>query len=154
MKVGANDVQSGQMCVLLCLNSYMYWHPDLQKLLSNHTPPPLSILLSKTSYDMSIHLAESSDWVNVLLAQILQGYRNDLLSEGGEEGARQRVEGWLNPKGENLSWLDPIDVTSLSLGTSYPLLSNARIRPADGQGRLVRLFIFLFSIEIITHEYC
>lgn len=103
---------------------------------------------------MSIHPAESSDWVNVLLAQILQGYRNDLLSEGGEEGARQRVEGWLNPKGENLSWLDPIDVTSLSLGTSYPLLSNARIRPADGQGRLVRLLIFLFSIEIITHEYC
>lgn len=104
---------------------------------------------------MSIHPAESSDWVNVLLAQILQGYRNDLLSEGGEEGARQRIEGWLNPKGERLSWLDPIDVTSLSLGTSYPLLSNARIRPADGQGRLVRLRIsFLSASEAMTHKYC
>lgn len=29
-------------------------------------------------------------------------------------------------------------MTSLSLGNSYPLLSNARIRPADGQGGLVR----------------
>ncbi|AFR98984.1 mitochondrial outer membrane protein [Cryptococcus neoformans C23] len=142
--------QASFLIILLLFIRYVVFSPSEQidhegwrkrraeraDLLSNHTPPPLSILLSKTSYDMSIHPAESSDWVNVLLAQILQGYRNDLLSEGGEEGARQRVEGWLNPKGENLSWLDPIDVTSLSLGTSYPLLSNARIRPADGQGRL------------------
>ncbi|KIR71501.1 mitochondrial outer membrane protein [Cryptococcus deuterogattii CA1014] len=142
--------QASFLIILLLFIRYVVFSPSEQidhegwrkrraeraDLLSSHTPPPLSVLLSKTSYDMSIHPPESSDWVNVLLAQILQGYRNDLLSEGGEEGARQRIEGWLNPKGERLSWLDPIDVTSLSLGTSYPLLSNARIRPADGQGRL------------------
>lgn len=27
-------------------------------------------------------------------------------------------------------------MTSVNLGKSYPLLSNARIRPADGQGRV------------------
>ncbi|KAL7419811.1 ERMES complex subunit mmm1 [Cryptotrichosporon argae] len=99
-------------------------------------PPPPSHLLGRTGYDMATHPAESSDWINVLFAQILQGYRNDLLSAGGEEGARQRIEGWLNPPGKSMSWLDPIQVTSINLGTSFPLLSNARIRPADGQGRI------------------
>ena len=28
-------------------------------------------------------------------------------------------------------------MNGLSLGTSFPLLSNARIRPADGQGHIV-----------------
>ena len=32
---------------------------------------------------------------------------------------------------------DPIQVTGLSLGAAYPLLSNARVRPADGQGHIV-----------------
>lgn len=32
---------------------------------------------------------------------------------------------------------DPIQVTALSLGNSFPLLSNARIRPADGLGHIV-----------------
>ncbi|KAK8861316.1 hypothetical protein IAR55_002135 [Kwoniella newhampshirensis] len=99
-------------------------------------PPPATQLLGKTSYEMATHPAESTDWLNVLFAQILQGYRNDLLSAGGEEGARQRIENWLNPAGSKLSWLDPIEVTSLSLGNAYPLLSNARIRPADGRGRI------------------
>ena len=33
---------------------------------------------------------------------------------------------------------DPIEVNSISLGSAYPLLSNARIRPSDNQGRIVR----------------
>lgn len=54
---------------------------------------------------MATHPAESADWVNVVGAQILQGYRNDLLSSGGEEGARKQFERWLNPPGRALSWL-------------------------------------------------
>ncbi|ORX36397.1 hypothetical protein BD324DRAFT_628699 [Kockovaella imperatae] len=99
-------------------------------------PPPTRQILSKTNYDMATHPAESAGWMNVLLSQILQGYRNDLLAESGEEGARFRIEKWLNPDNGKMLWLDPIQVTSLSLGESYPLLSNARIRPADGQGRV------------------
>lgn len=37
--------------------------------------------------------------------QVLQGYRDDLLGSGGEEGARKQVEAWLNPKGAISSWL-------------------------------------------------
>ncbi|KAJ9099942.1 hypothetical protein QFC21_003948 [Naganishia friedmannii] len=103
---------------------------------TNVPPPSSSELLDKIGYDMASHSSESSDWINVLFAQVLQGYRDDLLGAGGEEGARNQVEAWLNPKGTAMSWLDPITVTSLSLGKSYPLLSNARIRPADGQGGL------------------
>ncbi|CAK9786726.1 hypothetical protein CC85DRAFT_248302 [Cutaneotrichosporon oleaginosum] len=99
-------------------------------------PPPTSYLLDNTGYDMATHPAESADWINVVGAQILQGYRNDLLSSGGEEGARKQFERWLNPPGRTLSWLDPIDVTSVSLGKTFPLLSNARMRPADDQGRV------------------
>lgn len=68
-------------------------------------PPPTSYLLDNTGYDMATHPAESADWVNVVGAQILQGYRNDLLSSGGEEGARKQFERWLNPPGRTLSWL-------------------------------------------------
>lgn len=85
-------------------------------------PPPPSQILGKTGYDMATHPAESTDWLNALFAQILQGYRNDLLSEGGEEGARQRIEKWLNPDNSNMSWLvsSPIDPRSQadSLGSN------------------------------------
>lgn len=102
---------------------------------TTNVPSPTSLeLMDKVGYDMASHASESGDFLNVLLAQILQGYRDDLLGSGGEEGARRRVESWLNPANSTLSWLDPISVTSLNLGNTYPLLSNARIRPADGQG--------------------
>lgn len=39
------------------------------------------------------------------LWQVLQGYRDDLLGSGGEEGARKQVETWLNPKGTTSNWL-------------------------------------------------
>ncbi|RSH94395.1 ERMES complex subunit mmm1 [Saitozyma podzolica] len=100
-------------------------------------PAPVAAqILGRAGYEMATHPAESTDWLNVLFAQVIQGYRNDLLSAGGEDGARQRIERWLNPENGVMSWLDPIEVTALSLGTSYPLLSNARIRPADGQGHI------------------
>lgn len=69
-------------------------------------PAPLPAqILNKTEYEMGTHPAESADWLNVLLAQMLQGYRNDMLSDGGEDGARLKIEQWLNPAGGKLSWL-------------------------------------------------
>ena len=66
--------------------------------------PTPSQILQKTNYDMSTHPPESTDWLNMLFAQIIQGYRNDLVSSGGDEGARVKIERWLNPDG-GLSWL-------------------------------------------------
>jgi maintenance of morphology protein 1 len=44
--------------------------------------------------------------------KILQGYRNDMLSNGGEEGARQKIEKWLNPDG-GLSWIVSLEICSI-----------------------------------------
>jgi maintenance of morphology protein 1 len=70
------------------------------------TPAPgAAHVLAKAAYEMASHGAESTDWINVLFAQVMQGYRNDMLAGGGEEGAKLRVEKWLNPEGGRTSWL-------------------------------------------------
>ena len=76
---------------------------------------------------MSTHPAESSDWTNVLIAQILQGYRNDLLSDGGEEGARQRIEKLLNPESGAMSWLVSLDYQSCILDLPCRSMRSARL---------------------------
>lgn len=39
-------------------------------------------ILDKTAYDLSSHLAESTDWLNVMFAQAIAGYREDVLAGG------------------------------------------------------------------------
>ncbi|SNX85358.1 related to MMM1 - required for mitochondrial shape and structure [Melanopsichium pennsylvanicum] len=39
-------------------------------------------ILDKTAYDISSHLAESTDWLNVMFAQAIAGYREDVLTGG------------------------------------------------------------------------
>ncbi|PWZ03738.1 hypothetical protein BCV70DRAFT_197935 [Testicularia cyperi] len=39
-------------------------------------------ILERTGYDISSHLAESTDWLNVMFAQAIAGYREDVLAGG------------------------------------------------------------------------
>ncbi|KAJ1033805.1 hypothetical protein NDA16_000015 [Ustilago loliicola] len=39
-------------------------------------------ILDKTAYDISSHLPESADWLNVMFAQAIAGYREDVLAGG------------------------------------------------------------------------
>lgn len=39
-------------------------------------------ILDKTAYDISSHLPESTDWLNVMFAQAIAGYRQDVLAGG------------------------------------------------------------------------
>ncbi|SPC62897.1 related to MMM1 - required for mitochondrial shape and structure [Ustilago sp. UG-2017b] len=39
-------------------------------------------ILDKTAYDISSHLPESTDWLNVMFAQAIAGYREDVLAGG------------------------------------------------------------------------
>lgn len=39
-------------------------------------------ILDKTAYDLSSHLPESTDWLNVMFAQAIAGYREDVLAGG------------------------------------------------------------------------
>lgn len=82
-------------------------------------PASDQLLLSKLSYDISTHAAESCDWLNVLVAQAVSAYRSMILDEamnfsrmhhhefsdedddeddkvGGGRGAKRYVEKALN----------------------------------------------------------
>lgn len=95
--------QGGSRLLHLVLRDLLAQKPVLS---TTAAPAPLPAqILGKTEYEMGTHPAESADWLNVLLAQMLQGYRDDMLSDGGEDGARLKIEQWLNPAGGKLSWL-------------------------------------------------
>lgn len=121
-------------------------------------------ILARTSYDVASHLGESLDWVNVVVAQALAGYRDDVQrggwsglldaaataateEDGDGDGDRRRtardvMEEVLNRNtlGRGIGFLDPIEVTDVQFGQSYPIFTNARVRPADASGRMVRVF--------------
>ncbi|CBQ68260.1 related to MMM1-required for mitochondrial shape and structure [Sporisorium reilianum SRZ2] len=115
-------------------------------------------ILDKTAYDLSSHLPETTDWLNVMFAQAIAGYREDVLAGGvsphppsnsrhafgsdaaaahlepeKERTARDLMEEILNRASS--SFLDPIRVTEADFGDAYPIFTNARVRPADDTGR-------------------
>ncbi|PWN48806.1 hypothetical protein IE53DRAFT_318746, partial [Violaceomyces palustris] len=96
------------------------------------TTTTFASILKKTGYDISNHASESTDWLNVVFAQAVAGYRQDVLS------ARDLMEEILNRKTGNgkMDFLDPIKVTEADFGDRYPIFSNARVRPADDTGRM------------------
>lgn len=104
-------------------------------------------IMSKVKYEIDSHAGESIDWLNVVVAQALAGYREDI-SVGGWSGERKRdqvqktarewMEEILNARtvGRGMSFLDPIRVTHVDFGDAYPVFTNARVRPADDTGRM------------------
>jgi maintenance of morphology protein 1 len=113
-------------------------------------------IMSKVKYEIDSHAGESIDWLNVIVAQALAGYREDI-SVGGWSGekkrdqvqktAREWMEDILNARtvGRGTSFLDPIQVTHVDFGDAYPVFTNARVRPADDTGRMVSGIFSLLS---------
>ncbi|KAL8278167.1 hypothetical protein RQP46_009340 [Phenoliferia psychrophenolica] len=108
---------------------------------------PIPALLSQLGYDLPTHPPETTDWLNVLLAQTLVAYR--LLvnnSTAGNGGAKGLMEEMLNRKGNaegsldegpdqpGLVGIDAILVSEVEVGDKFPVLSNARVRPSGGSG--------------------
>ncbi|KAH9944475.1 maintenance of mitochondrial morphology protein 1 [Epithele typhae] len=81
--------------------------------------------------------AESSEWLNVLLQQVVDSYRiklrNGLAGTEGNEIARQRVEEFVN-KMRPTGLLDVVKVHSVDMGSSAPRFSHARIRRDSSPG--------------------
>ncbi|KAI8995533.1 maintenance of mitochondrial morphology protein 1 [Trametes punicea] len=75
--------------------------------------------------------AESSEWLNLFIQQVVDAYRvklrNGLSGSEGDEVARQCVEDFAN-RMRPTGFLEYIQVHSVHLGTSAPRLSRARIR--------------------------
>lgn len=79
---------------------------------------------------------ESLEWFNFLLANIARSYRealrDGLPGSGGNEAARRKVERWAQ-RTLDAPYLSPVKVHSVSLGTSAPRLSNARVIHFDDE---------------------
>ncbi|CAG8716267.1 17165_t:CDS:2 [Cetraspora pellucida] len=93
---------------------------------------PASVILSKTLYDPKYHLPESTDWLNVLLAQAIYQYREEAKTDNR---LVRFVDEILND-GVKPDFMGPIEVTRLDIGEEYPIFSNARIRPTETMSRM------------------
>lgn len=107
-------------------------------------------ILRRTQYDVARHGPESLDWVNLMVAQIMYGYRASILyaarnlldkdtdldlpslASDEQAGAKRLLERVFNQATAGLTRrvLDTIVVTDVDFGCAYPSLRNARFRPA------------------------
>lgn len=134
--------------------------------------PALARIPQAVGYDMETAADIDVGWLNVLVAHVWEGYRDDFLAGGSDRKvdsvfsngndldedsewieeedkssdpqrtARDLMQDALNrPKLERgkMDFMDPIQVTECQVGNSYPIFSNARVRPRDDQGRVVSL---------------
>lgn len=129
-------------------------------------PRVMADIMNKVHYEMDSHASESIDWINVIVAQALAGYRQDIQAggwshdqeeerevgkgakkiDGNEEkeetNLQRTARDWmeeilnLNTVGRGMTFLDPIQVTQVEFGDAYPIFSNAKVRPADDMGRM------------------
>ncbi|KAF9372093.1 ERMES complex subunit mmm1 [Podila verticillata] len=88
----------------------------------------------KTFYDVYDHTPESLDWMSVLMAQAIAQYRDDSkVNNRLIKALAEALNGGVRP-----DWVGHIRVTELNLGEDFPVLSRARIRPADQPAGSVR----------------
>ncbi|KAG0049944.1 ERMES complex subunit mmm1 [Gryganskiella cystojenkinii] len=96
--------------------------------------PSTTTILNKTVYDVYDHTPESLDWMSVLMAQAIAQYRDDSkVNNRLIKALAEALNGGVRP-----DWVGHIRVTELNLGEDFPVLSRARIRPADSPAGTVR----------------
>ncbi|KAI9357158.1 hypothetical protein BD770DRAFT_443852 [Pilaira anomala] len=105
---------------------------------------PTDHITSKTYYDMMHHPPESTDWLNVLLAQAILQYREDAKINNRLILA---VDDILNG-GVKPNFLGPIHVTELNLGEEFPIFSNAKIRRSDEIGSMRAEIDFEYNDQV------
>ncbi|OCH96509.1 maintenance of mitochondrial morphology protein 1 [Obba rivulosa] len=97
--------------------------------------------------------AESSDWLNILLQQLLESYRSKLRGDKpgleGDEIARRRVEDFAN-RMRPAGFLSPIKVHSVNLGVSAPRLSHARRKSRDFAAQDLQIEFDMSYIDTIS----
>ena len=87
-------------------------------------------ILAKTYYNVKGHQPESLDWFNVLIAQTIAQLRADALHEGAIlKSLHSILNGSTKPE-----WVQEIKITEVALGEEFPIFSNCRIIPVEGDG--------------------
>ncbi|KAI8388870.1 uncharacterized protein BYT42DRAFT_561569 [Radiomyces spectabilis] len=105
---------------------------------------PASYISSKTYYDIVHHPPESTDWLNVLIAQAIMQYREDAnINNRLILAVDEVLNGGVRP-----SFLGPIHVTRLNLGEEFPIFSSARIRSSDELGSMRAEIDFEYNDQI------
>ncbi|KAL8817911.1 MAG: hypothetical protein Q9191_008056, partial [Dirinaria sp. TL-2023a] len=99
-------------------------------ILRNRPPLTASTILSKTYYNVNSHQPESLDWFNVLIAQTIAQFRNDAQQD---EAILASLTDVLNGS-QKPDFLSAINVTEISLGEDFPILSNCRVHPVEDDG--------------------
>ncbi|KAL5495285.1 MMM1 [Sanghuangporus weigelae] len=93
---------------------------------------------------------ESTAWFNLIIRQVVETYRsklrNDLPGSEGDEIARRRIERYANAI-RPASFVDPIRILTMDLGSSAPKISNPRIK--DRNVRLRELDQAVFDMTYI-----
>lgn len=82
-------------------------------------------ILSKTSYDVNLHKSESLDWFNVLIAQIIEQFREEAVNKNNILTSLNNF--FTNSLTSLPSYLDTVKVTELDIGNNFPIFSNCRI---------------------------
>ena len=95
-------------------------------------PPPkltTATILEKTYYNVKSHQPESLDWFNVLIAQTIAQFRDDAHQD---EAILKSLTSVLNGE-RKPDYLGQINVTEISLGEDFPILSNCRVHPVAAE---------------------
>lgn len=83
-------------------------------------------ILQKTYYDVNTHKHESLDWFNVLIAQIIQQFRDEAYNKNN---ILNSLNLFIQKNATSLpDYLDTIKVTELDIGDDFPIFSNCRIK--------------------------
>ena len=82
-------------------------------------------ILNKTSYDVNLHRSESLDWFNVLIAQIIEQFREEAISKNNILTSLNNF--FTNNLIQLPDYLDTIKVTELDIGNNFPIFSNCQI---------------------------
>lgn len=82
-------------------------------------------ILSKTAYDVNLHKSESLDWFNVLIAQIIEQFREEAVNKNNILTSLNNF--FTNSLTSLPNYLDTIKVTELDIGNNFPIFSNCRI---------------------------
>lgn len=88
-------------------------------------------ILNKTSYDVNLHRSESLDWFNVLIAQIIEQFREEAVNKNNILTSLNNF--FTNNFMTLPDYLDTIKVTELDIGNSFPIFSNCRIEKEKQQ---------------------
>ena len=127
---------------------------------SPYPPNSLYDVLSRSSYDITTHAPESLDWLSVMAAQIIAGYRMSIIAAAHnaqghpsaplpslqspeKAAAKQLLERVLNSaiSGHTLNLLDHLTITDIDFGSQFPHFSNARVNPDATNSCGVRLLL-------------